>query len=203
MPCDNWLGLGHYEADGLKSKTAWLGQHLNSLVSASKQALKLIHKITQCNKARVGGKSLHILVGNHVVLQDHPEGKNKIQDRYIRYIRYIMCMVVGHHHEPNVYYIQLLKKDHKSRPKVANHHQIYDLDHSSPPSESSDSNSKDGDTLVVPSFLHYNHNGSNITTFVDPIIPHHYNTRSKLKVAAAGRQAVVKTQVTYLKLFHL
>ena len=22
MPCDNWLGLWHYEADGLKSKTA-------------------------------------------------------------------------------------------------------------------------------------------------------------------------------------
>ena len=22
MPCDNWLGLRHYEADGLKSKTA-------------------------------------------------------------------------------------------------------------------------------------------------------------------------------------
>ena len=36
MPCDDWLGLGHYEADGLKSKTAWLGQQLNALVSANK-----------------------------------------------------------------------------------------------------------------------------------------------------------------------
>ena len=41
IPCDNWLGLGNYEADGLKSKTAWLGQQLNTLVSANKQALKL------------------------------------------------------------------------------------------------------------------------------------------------------------------
>ena len=37
---DNWPGLGHYEADSLKSKTAWLGQQLNTLVSANKQALK-------------------------------------------------------------------------------------------------------------------------------------------------------------------
>ena len=96
--------------------------------------------------------------------------------------------VVGHHHEPNMYYIQLLNKDHKGHPKVVNHHQIYDLNHSSPPSESLGSNSKDGDTSVVPSFLHHNHNGSNITTFVDPIVPHHYNTRSKLKATAAGRQ---------------
>ena len=112
-------------------------------------------------------------------------------------------MVVGHHHKPNVYYIQLFKKDRKSHPKVVNRHQIYDLDHSSPPLESSGSDSKDGDTLVFPSFLHRNHNGSNITTFEDPIVPHHYNTRSKLKVAAAGSQAVVKTQVSHLKLFHL
>ena len=68
MPCDNWLGLRHYEADSLKSKTAWLGQQLNTLVSANKQALKLIHKKTQHNKACVSGKQLLILVGNHVLL---------------------------------------------------------------------------------------------------------------------------------------
>ena len=66
-PCDNWLRLRHYETDGLKSKTAWLGQQLNALVSANKQTLKLIHKTTQWNKARVAGKQLLILVGNHVL----------------------------------------------------------------------------------------------------------------------------------------
>ena len=86
-------------------------------------------------------------------------------------------MVVGHHHEHNVYYIQLLNKDCKGHPKVVNHHQIYDLNHSSPPSESLGSDPKDGDILVVPSFLHCNHNESNITTFTDPIVLHHYNTR--------------------------
>ena len=68
MPCDNWPGLEHYEADGLKSKTAWLVQQLNALVSTNKQALKLIHKATQCNKAHVSRKELLIPLGNHVLL---------------------------------------------------------------------------------------------------------------------------------------
>ena len=123
MPCDNWLGLGHYKADGLKSKTAWLGQQLDSLVYANKQTLKLIHKTTQCNKACVGGKLLLIPVGNHVLLWDHPEGRNKIQDRYKSDV-YVM---VGHHHKPNVYYVQLLNKECKGHPKVVNQCQIYDL----------------------------------------------------------------------------
>ena len=66
MPCDNWLGLQYYAADSLKSKTSWLGKQLNTLVSANKQALKLIHKATQHNKACVGGEQLLILVRNHV-----------------------------------------------------------------------------------------------------------------------------------------
>ena len=91
-----------------------------------------------------------------------------------------MYVVLGHHHKPNIYYVQLLNKDHKSPPKVVNQCQIYDLKQSGPPSESLDSNLKDTNVLVVPSFLTSCHSGSNITTFTDPIVPHHYNTRSKL-----------------------
>ena len=57
-------------------------------------------------------------------------------------------MVVGHHNEPNVYYVQLLNKDHKSHPKVVNCCQIYDLSRSNPPSESMDSDPKDGNILL-------------------------------------------------------
>ena len=135
-----------------------------------------------------------IPIGNHVLLRDHTEGRNKIQDKY----KSDMYVVIGHHHEPNMYYVQLLNKDHKGCPKVVNYCQIYDLDRSILPSESLDSNCKDGDIPVIPSFLNHNHNGSNITTFTDPTVPHHYNTRSKPKAAAAGGQAVVKTQVTHL-----
>ena len=68
------LGLRHYKAGGLKSKTAWLSQQFDALVPANKQVLKLIHKTIQHNKAQVSGKDLLIPVGNHVLLPDHPEG---------------------------------------------------------------------------------------------------------------------------------
>ena len=46
-----------------------------------------------------------IPIGNHMLLRDHLEGCNKIQDRY----KTDVYVVVGHHQEkPNVYYIQLL-----------------------------------------------------------------------------------------------
>ena len=81
---------------------------------------------------------------------------------------------------------------------MVNCSQIYDLNRSSLPSESLDSDPKDDDISIVPSFLAQNTHGSNITSFTDPSSTHHYNTRSKLKAAATGRQAVVKTQVTHL-----
>ena len=81
---------------------------------------------------------------------------------------------------------------------MVNHHQIYDFNRSSLLSESLDSDPKDGDILLVPSFLAQNTHGSNITSFADPSSAHHYNTRSKLKAATTGRHVVVKTQVTHL-----
>ena len=49
--------------------------------------------------AHTGGKSLLILVGNHVLLWDHPNGHNKIQDRYKPdiYVTYGVFMVVFLH----------------------------------------------------------------------------------------------------------
>ena len=149
MPCDNWLGLRQYEMSSLKSKSAWLSQQLDALVAANKQALKSIHKTMQCSKAHAGGKSLLSLVGNHVLLWDHPEGHNKIQDRY----KPDIYVVVGHHQEPNMYYIQLLNSDHKEHPKVVNHHQLYDLNQSCLPSVSLGSESEGHDVPVIPSFL--------------------------------------------------
>ena len=103
MPCDNWLELNNYKLDSFKSKTAWLNQQLNAMLYTNKQALKLIHKSTKCNKDCTGSKDLLIPIGNHVLLHDHPEGRNKIQDRY----KPDVYVVIGHHEEPNDYYIQL------------------------------------------------------------------------------------------------
>ena len=63
MPCDAWLRLA-----------AWLGQQLDTLVSVNKCAIKSIQKTTLRNKLRVGGDELHIPIGNHVLLRDHPKG---------------------------------------------------------------------------------------------------------------------------------
>ena len=193
MLCDNWLGLGHYEPGGFKFKTAWLGQQLDTLVTANKHALKLINKTIKHSKAHAGGKELLIPVGNHVLLRDHPEGRNKIQDRY----KPDIYVVVGHQ-EPNVYYIQLLSQDHKSKPKVVNCCQLYDLNRSISPSASQDLESRDDGYPVLPCFLAGKTQGSYNSLFSDPHSTHHYSTHSKLKAATAGRQVVVESQVTHL-----
>ena len=116
MPCNNWLGLSNYKLESFKSKTVWLNQQLNAMLYANKQVLKLIHQSANCNKIDAGGKNLTIPVGNHVLSCDHPEGRNKIQDQYKSDV-YVM---IGHHREPSVYYIQLLNKDKPGQPKVVN-----------------------------------------------------------------------------------
>ena len=68
------------------------------------------------NKDHTGDKDLSIPVGNHVLLHDHPEGCNKIQDVYTS----DMYVVVDQHREPNVYYVQLLNKEKPGHPKVVN-----------------------------------------------------------------------------------
>ena len=80
--CDNWLGLQNYQPASFKSKTAWLNEQLNTMLYTNKQALKGIRKSTKQNKDQTGDKDITIPVGNHVLLCDHPEGCNKIQDQY-------------------------------------------------------------------------------------------------------------------------
>ena len=134
MPCDNWLGLNNYKSAEFKTKTAWLNEQLNALLHANKQALKGIHKSTKHNRDWNSSNDMLIPVGNHMLLHDHPEGCNKIQDRY----KTDVYVVVGHHQEePNVYYIQLLNSSKHGQPKVVNRCQLYDLKQSVPPSTSS------------------------------------------------------------------
>ena len=128
------------------------------------------------------------------LLHDHPKGRNKIQDKY----KSDIYVVVGHHQEPNVYYIQLLSQDRKSKPKVVNHHQLYDLNQSISPSASWDLKSRDDGYPVLPCFLAGKSQGSYNSLFSDPHSINHYNTHSKLKAATAGRQVVVESQVTHL-----
>ena len=123
MPCDNWLGLAQYKSPGFKSKTIWLNQQLGAMMDANKQALKYIQKSNKCNQSHTSGKELVIPKGNHVLLCDHPEGRNKIQNRF----KPDVFVVGDHHKEPNVYYIKHLGTDKDAQPKVVHRRQLFDL----------------------------------------------------------------------------
>ena len=161
------------------------------MLHANKQALKSIKQSVQRNKNHTGGKPLDIPIGNHVLLRDHPEGRNKIQDRY----KSDVYVVVGHHAEPNVYYIQLLNTDKPGPPKAVNRRQLFDLNCTSPPSEATSPN---GDFAVIPSFLHPKSTSKLHNLNTTDLPDHHYNTRSKRKAATAVRQAEVNTIITHL-----
>ena len=51
-----------------------------------------------------GGKTLNIPIGNLVLLHDHPEGQNKIQDNY----KSELFVMESKHQDPNVYNIKSL-----------------------------------------------------------------------------------------------
>ena len=79
-PCDVWLGLHMYNDEKSSSKAAWVDQQLEHLMLANKRAVKQIKDQVKKNHNITGGRDLLIPVGNLVLLHDHPEGQNKIQD---------------------------------------------------------------------------------------------------------------------------
>ena len=81
-PCDNWLGLNSYNSDESVSKSSWLQEHQKLMQAANQHVLKSIKKSAEQSALRTGGKELSIPKGNLVLLQDHSEGHNKIQDHF-------------------------------------------------------------------------------------------------------------------------
>ena len=78
-------------------------QEQYELVQATNNwVLKSIQHSTQISAQRQKNKSLDILDGNLVLLQNHSEGYNKIQDKYKK-TEFVM---VHRHAEPNVYDIK-------------------------------------------------------------------------------------------------
>ena len=60
-------------------------------------------KSTECS----GGKALLIVKGSLVLLWDHPEEQNKIQDNF----KYEQCIIIGLSSDPNVYNIRPVNGD--------------------------------------------------------------------------------------------
>ena len=181
--------------------------NLSAMMHANKQALKYIQKSNKRNQSQTSGKELVIPIGNHVLLRDHPEGRNKILNR----CKPDVYIVVGHHEEPNIYYIKLLSADKDAKPKVVNRCQLFDLKQSVPPSVGR--NSVD-DLTTVLSFLHNNRKSNfglssnidhnlNLDTSINldsakGTVTPHYNTRARQKATAAVRPVVVEMIITCL-----
>ena len=108
-----------------------------------------------------------------VLLRDHPEGRNKIQDNY----KSEPFVIIGQHKDPNVYIIQSLDK--KGPKKVVNRRQLFDLKKSQ------------GDPLTSdPSIKGPKFEPEVIKKLRDkPQISHPYGTRSKTKAASASVQS--------------
>ena len=120
-PCDNWLGLRAYNDDKSITRIDWVDQQLEQLLHANKRAQKNIKATNAKNRRAAGGKDLVIPVGNLVLLRDHPEGRNKIQDNNKDQI----YIVTGHHDNRNAYFVKPLGS--KCQPKQVNRREMFDL----------------------------------------------------------------------------
>ena len=120
-PCDNWLGLRQYNDDKSISKVVLVDKQFEKIVQANKRALKSIQARAKVNKRSSGDKDFDIPIGNLVLLRDHPEGRNKIQDDY----KLDLFEVTGKHSDPNAFFVKPL--DGKGPVKQVNRRQMFDL----------------------------------------------------------------------------
>ena len=171
--CDAWLGLAQYNDQASANKCAWLNEQHELLMSANRWALKHIKQSAKKSQIRTGGKSLQIPIGNLVLLRDHPEGCNKIQDNY----KSKLFVIVDHHKDPNVYVIQSLNK--KGPKKTVNRQQLFDLKKSQ------------GDPLTSDPSIKGPKFDPKVKKVNEPQICHLYGTRSKTKAASASVQSVI------------
>ena len=91
--CNAWLRLANYNDNFLQSKCAWVSQQ-HELILAVNSAEKSV--------SWAGGKALDILLGNLVLLHDHLEGHNKVQDNY----KSELFVMELKHKNPDVYTIK-------------------------------------------------------------------------------------------------
>ena len=113
-PCDNWLGLREYKDNKSVTRVDWIDLQLEQLIDANKCTQKNIKASNSKNCKVVRGKDLIIPVGNLVLLCDHPEGHNKIQNNNKDQI----YIVTSHHEYKNAYFVKPL--DSKTQPKQVN-----------------------------------------------------------------------------------
>ena len=102
--CDAWLRLAEYDDKFLQSKCEWVNQQHELILATNRHALKRIKQSAEKSVSPARGKDLKIPMGNLVLLRNHPEGRNKIQDHY----KSELYVVELKHPDPNVYKIKPL-----------------------------------------------------------------------------------------------
>ena len=120
-PCNNWLGLRQYNDDKSISKVIWVDKQFEKIVQANKRALKSIQARAKVNERSSGDKDFDVPIGNLVLLRDHPEGRNKIQDDY----KPDLFEVTGKHSDPNAFLVKPV--DREGPVKQVNRRQMFDL----------------------------------------------------------------------------
>ena len=102
--CNAWLRLDDYDDKFSQSKCGWVNQQHELILAANRHALKRIKQSVEKSVSWARSKDLEIPIGNLVLLHDHPEGQNKIQDHY----KSKLYVVESKHWDPNVYKIKPL-----------------------------------------------------------------------------------------------
>ena len=120
-PCDNWLGLGKSDDRKSVSKTQWVDQMVEKLLVANRRAMKNIKAAAAKNKRTARGSDIDIPPGNLVLLRDHPEGRNRIQDHY----KSDLFKVVKKGERPNNFWIIPIRSS--GHPKEVNCQQLFDI----------------------------------------------------------------------------
>ena len=166
--CNAWLRLDDYDDKFSQSKCGWVNQQHELILAANRHALKRIKQSVEKSVSWARGKDLEIPIGNLVLLHDHPEGQNKIQDHY----KSKLYVVESKHWDPNVYKIKPLCG--KGPMHMVNQQQLFDLQKSL------------GDNLLHPApDTHLPIMLMQKLPKVPPI-SHPYGTQSKTKVDSAS-----------------
>ena len=163
--CNSWLRLANYNDKFLQSKCTWVNQHHELILAMNRQALKRMKMSGGKSVPWAGGKALNILIGNLVLLCDHPKGWNKIQDNY----KNELFVMESQHQDPNVYTIKPLNG--KCPMCKVNQWQLFDLQKT----QGSDKPSNPAPNTILPTFLVKKPTRGLIT----PQQTHLYGTRSK------------------------
>ena len=168
--CDAWLGLADYNDNYSQSKCEWVNQQHELILAADRHALKRIKQSAEKSVSQAGGKALKIPIGNLVLLCDHLEGQNIIQDHY----KSELFVVDSKHQDPNVYNIKPLYG--KGPMRMMNWQQLFDLQKSQ------------GHNLLHPApdtYLPIMLTKKSPDTKT-PQLSHPYGTQSKTKVNSAS-----------------